>query len=153
MHIPQSRAPRIKPDVNQFRQTLRPATTRVHIQHLLADAGYDSEPNRGYAREAHGIRTTIPAKHRRPMGKPPSGRYRRLMATRFNKVAYGQRRQAEMVMFMIKRNLGSALSARTYWSRCREMSLKVLTHNIVILLSTTSFSTKPPFRLRIAPGT
>ena len=34
---------------------------------------------------------------------------------------------------MIKRLQGSALRARSYWSRCREMLLRVLTHNILIL--------------------
>ncbi len=34
---------------------------------------------------------------------------------------------------MIKRTMGSALRARTYWSQAREISLRVLTHNIMIL--------------------
>ncbi len=35
---------------------------------------------------------------------------------------------------MPKRNLGFALRARIYQSQCREMILRVLTHNIMILL-------------------
>ena len=35
---------------------------------------------------------------------------------------------------MIKRTTGSALRARNYWSQSREISLRVLTHNIMILL-------------------
>ena len=46
---------------------------------------------------------------------------------------YGQRWQVETVNSMLKRLLGSALRAATYWSRCREMALKVLTLNIMIL--------------------
>jgi hypothetical protein len=36
---------------------------------------------------------------------------------------------------MIKRSLGSALRARTYWSQSREIQLRILTHNIMILWS------------------
>ncbi len=35
---------------------------------------------------------------------------------------------------MIKRNFGSALRARKYWSQCREMMLLAITHNIAIIL-------------------
>jgi len=128
-----------KPDVNQFRKTLKPATTRVYIQHLLADAGYDSESNHRYAREQCGIRSTIPPKHGRPTKKLPSGRYRRLMATRFDKKSYGQRWQSETAFSMIKRNLGSALRARNYWPQCRELHLLALTHNITIVLLSEVF--------------
>lgn len=131
-----------KPDVNQFRQTLEPATARVYIQHLVADAGYDSEANHRYAREECGIRSTIPPKHGRPTTKLPRGRYRRLMATRFDKESYGQRWQSETAFSMIKRNLGSALRARRYWAQCRELHLLVLTHNIMIILFAQSFSTE-----------
>ena len=46
---------------------------------------------------------------------------------------YGQRWQIETVFSMIKRNLGHALAARTYWNQGREMMLLVLTHNLMIL--------------------
>ena len=35
---------------------------------------------------------------------------------------------------MLKWRLGSALSGRSYWSRRRELTFMVLTHNIMILL-------------------
>jgi len=133
-----------KPDVNQFRQTLEPATKRVYIQHLVADAGYDSESNHRYAREQCGIRSTILPKHGRPTTKLPRGRYRRLMATRFDKKAYGQRWQSETAFSMIKRNLGSALRARRYWTQGRELHLLVLTHNIMIVLFTRAFLQSRP---------
>lgn len=56
------------------------------------------------------------------------------MRTHFPKKTYGQRAQAEAVMSMLKRNFGEALSARTYQAQMREIGLKVLTHNIGILL-------------------
>ena len=127
------------PDINQFRRTLHPATRRVRIRHVVADAGYDSESNHRYAREACGIRTTIPPKHGRPTTKLPKGRYRRLMKQRFDTESYGQRWQSETVFSMIKRNLGSALRSRTYWAQCRELGLIVLTHNIMIILSRIGF--------------
>ena len=55
------------------------------------------------------------------------------MKTRFNKPKYGQRWQVETVNSMIKRLQGSALRARKYWSQHREIVLRVLTHNIMIL--------------------
>ena len=55
------------------------------------------------------------------------------MRTDLNKETYGQRWQVETVFSMIKRNFGSALRARHYWSQCREMMLLVLTHNIAII--------------------
>jgi hypothetical protein len=35
---------------------------------------------------------------------------------------------------MMKRNLGSALRAKSHWGRCRDLFLRVLTHNIAIVL-------------------
>jgi len=123
-------------DINQFCKTLKPAAEQYRIKHVLADAGYDSEKNHQYAREAHQIQTTIPPKHGRPTftEKPLSGKYREQMRTNFDKKTYGQRWQVETVFSMIKRNFGSAVRARTYWSQCREMMLLVLTHNIAIIL-------------------
>ena len=125
------------PDVNQLRQTLKPATRRVSIGTLVADAGYDSESNHVFGREACGIRTIIPPKAGRPSARGPTGRYRREMAERFDKATYGQRWQVETVFSMIKHNLGSALHGRTYWSQSRDMMLLVLTHNIMILRRAT----------------
>ncbi len=56
------------------------------------------------------------------------------MKTEFDEETYGQRWQGETVFSMIKRNQGDALRARSYWAQNREMMLKVLTHNIGIIL-------------------
>ena len=121
------------PDINQFCKTLRLCMEKFRIKHLLADAGYDSEANHQYARDVHQIKTTIPARHGRPTTKLPKTKYRREMRTDFDKDTYGQRWQVETVFSMIKRNFGSALRARYYWSQCREMMLLALTHNIAII--------------------
>ena len=57
-----------------------------------------------------------------------------VMKTDFDEENYGQRWQVETVFSMIKRNFGSAVRAREYWSQCREMMLLVLTHKIAIIL-------------------
>ena len=46
---------------------------------------------------------------------------------------YGQRWQVETVMSMIKRRQGGYVLGRSNGARFRELSLKVLTHNIMIL--------------------
>ncbi len=135
-------------DVNQFRKTLTPLLGKVCIEHLVADAGYDSESNHAFARDQCGIRTTIPPKAGgSSKTKLPSGTYRREMRLRFDKKAYGQRWQVETVFSMIKRNFGSALRARSYWAQRREMMLLVLTHNIAIIYLFRGFlqSTPDPF--------
>ena len=123
------------PDVHQLGKLLDRCVTCIRILHLVADAGYDSEANHTLLRDVNGIRSTIPPKLGRPRqdGALPGGRYRRLMAQRFDQVAYNQRSQVETAVSMIKRNLGHCVRGRTYWSQIRELNLKVLTHNIMII--------------------
>ncbi len=129
-----SRGPR--PDVDRFVPLLDAALANVGIDAALADAGYDSEPNHRHARERQGVRSFIPAKHGRPTAKLPSGRYRRRMKQLLNKHYghYGQRSQAESGFSMFKRRLGSTVQGRSYWSQCRELWLKAITYNIMLLL-------------------
>jgi hypothetical protein len=126
-------------DVNQFPGLLQQASRRVTIRVILADAGFDSEANHQTAREQLGIRSVILPKHGRPTLKPASGHYRRLMQTRFDKTSYRRRGQIETVISMIKRRLGSHLRGRTYHSRCRELCLMAITHNLMILWRVTLF--------------
>lgn len=76
------------PDVGEFKGLIRQASRRVKLANVLADAGYDSEPNHQYARGELSLRTIIPPKAGRPTSKPASGYYRRLMQTRFDEEAY-----------------------------------------------------------------
>lgn len=107
------------------------------VRVVVADAGYDSEQNHRIARLDLGVRSVIPPGIGRPSAKPPTGRWRRHMAKRFAKKAdqthYAQRSQAETVNSMIKRNQGSALRSRTPARRKKEMLLRALTHNIMLL--------------------
>ena len=122
-----------RPDVDEFADLMRAAAQRVAIRTVVADAGYDSEANHRTAREQLNMRSVIPAKHGRPTHKPANGRYRRLMQKRFDRKTYRKRSQIETVMSMIKRRLGSFLRGRTYHSRCRELRLMTITHNLMIL--------------------
>lgn len=135
-----------RPDVDEFRPLISDALQRVQVSLMTADAGYDSEPNHCFARDEHGIRTLIPPKHGRPTDKPATGRYRRLMQTRFDREAYCNRVQVETVMSMIKRRQGAHVRGRSYWSQCRDLRLMALTHNVMILLPVQVF-----YRARMSP--
>ena len=123
-----------RPDVDEFRPLIAEALRIVLLTQLAADAGYDSESNHRFARDDHGVRTIIPAKHGRPTAKPPTGHYRRLMKTRFDHQAYRRRSQVETVISMIKRRQGNHVRGRSYYSQCRDLRLLVLTHNVMILV-------------------
>src|SRR5581483_1058550 len=107
-------------DTDRFVPLLEKALGRVKLDTVLADAGYDSEPNHVHARQKRGVRSAIPATAGRPTSKPPTGRYRRLMKRRLNKryCRYGQRWQAESGFSMMKRRLGSMVAGHGYWSQC-----------------------------------
>ena len=122
-----------KPDTRNLEPTLHHTSPHVRIEWLTGDAGYDSESNHRLCREEHNIKPLIPPNQGRPTAKPAKGRNRRLMQTHFNREKYGQRWQAETVMSMIKRRLGSSTTGRPYWSRRRDLFLMALAHNIMIL--------------------
>ena len=123
----------------EFRSTVERALTHQPFRMLVADAGYDSEKAHRWCRDELGIRSIIPPRTKgRPRhdGSPRDlgGHYRRQLHRYFPKRLYGQRWQIETAFSVLKRCLGSALRARTYQSQCREVALKVLTYNLMILL-------------------
>ena len=124
-------------DHRHFGPLLGQAKTRWSLQMALADAGYDSQANHVHARRELNVRSLIPATIGRPGAAGPTGHYRRLMRRLFRerkyKKLYGQRWQAETVNSMIKRNLGSACRARTPGGRKKDMLLRALTHNLMII--------------------
>jgi hypothetical protein len=121
------------PDVPHFREALDDALSRMPITTLVADAGYDVEHVHEYAREECGVNTFIPPLIGRPTKKKPSGYWRRRMASRLHLTRYGQRWQVETVNSMLKRLMGSALRARRYHSQSRELCLRAITLNVMIL--------------------
>ena len=128
-------------DHPQFEPLLFDAWRRVpnKLFKAVLDAGYDSERNHELARNDMGIASIIPPLIGRPSAKRPAGRWRRHMARLLRtkrsrrRCGYTQRWQAETVNSMMKRNLGSALRGKTAASRRRDLRLKVLVHDIMIL--------------------
>ena len=124
-------------DAPDFDDLLYQAWRRAKVRVVVADAGYDSEANHCIARQDMRVRSIIPPGIGRPTSKPPTGRWRRLLAQRFKRKAdrklYGQRSQSETVPSMIKRNMSSALRSRTPARQKKEMMLRVLVHNIMLL--------------------
>lgn len=120
------------PDIVHFEKAVSEAEKHVHLNVLTADAGYDSERSHTFAR-AKGIRTIIPPLIGRRTTKLPAGKWRKIMAARFDKKLYGQRWQVETVNSMLKRNLDSFLRARKYRSQCRELMLRLFVHNVMIV--------------------
>jgi len=116
-----------------FRPALSQTMRRIPIATLLADAGYDSEAAHEFARRQFGVRAIIPPTRGRPTSKPLRGYWRNRLKQRFPQKQYGQRWQIETVNSMIKRLLDAALRARTYWSQSREIVLRVITLNAMIL--------------------
>ena len=127
------------PDILHFDSLLRQALSRTPIATLAADAGYDAEHTHWLARYVLRVRTLIPPKIGRPTKDKPRGYWRRKMAERLHLTRYSQRWQSETVNSMLKRLQGSALRARTDESQSRELVLRALTHNIMILRRTKVF--------------
>ena len=121
-----------RPDTDRMMPLLFPPLSRgAGIGCALFDAGYDCEANHRFARDGCHVRSVMPALAGRPSAAAPAGRWRRLMR-RYRDFRYGQRWQVETVVSMIKRRQGGYVLGRTHAGRGREMSLKVLTHNVMI---------------------
>jgi hypothetical protein len=121
------------PDILHLDRVMVDAFTRRRMGTALLDAGYDAEWAHELLRHDMGIRSIIPPRIGRPTARPPTGRYRAQMRRRFPRKTYGQRWQVETVFSMIKRRQGECLRANTYHAQCRAITLKALTHNIMIL--------------------
>jgi hypothetical protein len=128
-------------DSPQLRPAVRAAQARCRLDTLLGDSGYDGEHQHAWCRQKQGVRLTLFALNRRNTGRRwPKTRYRRQMKRYFRrrgkrrgKRLYGQRWQAESVFSRGKRRLGSALRARKWANQKKEIQLKTLTHNLLLL--------------------
>jgi hypothetical protein len=123
-------------DAPDFAPLLKGARRRARFKTVVADAGYDSEANHVFARRGLSVRSIIPPKIGRPSQSSPSGYYRGLMKSRFNRKAdaatYGQRSQSETVNSMMKRNLGESLRSIRPERQKQELLLRALTHNLML---------------------
>jgi transposase len=150
-----------KLDYVEDESTLFNALSQQKFETILADAGYESERFHKLCREQLNIQSIIPTTQRgrsRQDGfdKAVTGYYRKLMQNNFPKSLYGQRWQIETVFSMLKRNLGSALRARHHHSQTREIRLRVLTHNLMIIRHITYVlyrATLSPFRVILCLAT
>jgi IS4 transposase len=134
-------------DVVEFPVLVRQALDRHAFTTLLGDAGYESEKNHRLCREELGVKSIFPTTHRgrgRHDGKPQTIRspYRKQLHDAFPRTTYGQRWQIETAFSMIKRNLGSALRSRRPFALNREVLLRVITHNLMIIRRLFVFSTE-----------
>ncbi len=134
-------AQRVRPGPSgDFSDLVPLATTAAAVlrfDQLIADAGYDSEANHRFAREALGVHTLIPAKKRRSASVVATTPYRREMhrllsdpGDAASRQAYRQRWKAETVMSVIKRRCGEALTARTNSAQYLQALLRGLAYNI-----------------------
>jgi hypothetical protein len=128
-----------KPDLTEARPTVQETVYHQPLGALLGDAGFEAEGFHSFCRDELKIRSIIPTRDRgRPRAdgqpRPVRGHYRKLMKSHFPQVLFGQRWQVETIFSMLKRNFGSALRARRYQSQNREMRLRILTHDLGILL-------------------
>lgn len=124
-------------DSPDFEPLLYHSWRRADVRTVVADAGFDSEDNHRLSRLDMNVRSIIPPRIGRPSDGPPQGRYRRLMKQRFSRKAdqkqYGQRAQSETVNSMMKRNFGDALRSVHPQRRKKELLLRGLTHDIMLL--------------------
>ena len=139
------------PDDREFAAVAREGSALHPFDELLADAGYDAEHHHQLVRHELGARSIIPPTRGRPSPHPPTGTYRRRMATRFPKKHYGQRWQIESCISQDKRRFGSFIPARSYWRRCRALGLRLLVHNLALLLHGLLRPPSPAPRLRPVP--
>jgi transposase len=124
-------------DSPQFRPVVTQAFALHDIHEVLGDKGYDAEHNHRLCREEFGIASTlIPVRKKSKLSKNrkwPQTPYRREMKRVLRHSDYGQRWQVESAFSRHKRRLGAALRARSWRMQQWECTLRVLTHNIMLL--------------------
>ena len=117
-------------DTKDFIPLLRRLKHR--FRNVIADAAYDSCKNFTFVEKELGATPVIPVRqyssHRSGRGK--IRRYRPLLP---NKEVYSRRNMAETVFSVIKRKLGGDLTSRLIEVKKKEMKLKALTYNLLVL--------------------
>ena len=122
-------------DVPAFEPVLRQAVTLLRVSAVVADAGFDCEAAHRLCHRTFRIRRTAIRLNPRHTGQRwPQTPARRAMRRQFPWRVYRRRQQAESVFSRNKRRLGVALTARTAAHQREELVLRVLTHNLMILL-------------------
>jgi hypothetical protein len=130
-------------DDPKFAPLARSARNRMNdFAALAADCGFDGEDHQRmlYKMKILGL---IPPERGRPRKRDidkRSGFFRSFWKEHWKNIKhlYGQRWQVETFFSMIKRLLNSFLRATKRWSRHREMCLKVITLNLMIITQAAS---------------
>lgn len=128
-----------KPDDIEFKPLLRKASKHHRFRSLLADCGYDAEHHHRFLNDQLGVTGIIPPIRGRPPKDPakhkPGGFYRRLLHEHWPRIEpmYGQRWQAESYFSMNKRLLDSFLRSRKRANQDRELHLRNITLNLMLL--------------------
>lgn len=120
-------------DAPQFLPAVQAAAEVLALDRVLADGAYDCERHHAFCREVLGIRSTVIPVNLRGKRSWPKFKYRRQLHRRFLTRVYHSRVHVESSFSQDKRQLGSALRARTDLGRLHEARLRVLTHNFMIL--------------------
>ncbi len=122
-----------------FTPAMRRAAGLVAIDTASGGAGCDAERDRRLRREELGVRRAAIRLDRRNAGRRrPETPCRRAMRKRFERELHNQRWHAGSGFSRHKRRLGSALAARGREARRRELVLRVVTHNLVLLAGSRS---------------
>ncbi len=139
-------------DSPQFPEVMRQAGANLHPYRVLADKGYDAEHNHQLCREQLGVHSTvIPLNPRNHGRKWPKTQYRREMKREFPRQQYGQPSCSATKLLgnagkpkatspaisppeAGKRRLPVGVAAHGDDAQDREVLLRVLTHNLMILL-------------------
>jgi hypothetical protein len=134
------------PDDPKFAQLARELRARVssnEVKALAADVGFDGEEHQEML-DGLSLLGLIPPERGRPRTVSDNtqrrGFFRNFWKQYWQRIKhlYGQRWQAETFFAMLKRLLGSFLRATRRWSRHREMCLKAITLNLMILAHASS---------------
>jgi len=131
-----------KNDLIEFIPLVRQAHRRQRFETLLGDVAYDSEGHLDLLATQYRVAGVFPPERGRSAGTPAKHKRtprRRALALAWPAEDYGQRWQVETSFSMLKRLLGSALSSRGRHALDREIALRVLTINLMILLLTASY--------------
>src|SRR3970040_454605 len=122
-----------KRDTCEAEEILREAHRRIPFRTALLDAGYDAEWVHVLVRKELGAQSVIPPTGGPKTPKCPRKNPARKMKRRFFKRLYGQRWQIESVFSRHKRLLGSALKSTSWEGQQREIRLRGLTHDLMLL--------------------
>lgn len=125
------------PDDAQFHRVAADAHAREPFAALAADCGFDGEGHHEFLHGRLNVIGIIPPRRGRPRTRSDkdqrAGFFRNFLHGHWPKQLYGQRWQVETFFSMLKRLLDSFLRATNWRSQHREMCLKCLTLNFMLI--------------------